>query len=162
MRKTILILLCLINSLGWAQERERTMIHIEHANLFRKVANSDAVRLVGDVHIRHDSTHFYCDSAYYYEKKNSFDAFQNVHINVNDSIDMYSRTMRYDGDRRFAEFFDDVRMNDDSTELLTDYMTYDRDEHLASYPHYGVTTRGDKQLITFTMSKNRNSLRSSR
>ncbi len=148
MRKTILILLCLITSIGWAQERERTMIHIEHASQFRKVANSDAVRLVGDVHIRHDSTHFYCDSAYYYEKKNSFDAFQNVHINVNDSIDMYSRTMRYDGDRRFAEFFDDVRMNDDSTELLTDYMTYDRDEHLASYPHYGVTTRGDKQLIS--------------
>ena len=148
MRNTIVIILCLVATLGWAQERERTMIHIEHANLFRKVANSDAVRLVGDVHIRHDSTHFYCDSAYYYERRNSFDAFQNVHINVNDSIDMYSRTMSYDGDRRFAEFYDDVRMTHHSTELLTDYMTYDRNEHLASYPHYGVTTRGDKQLIS--------------
>ena len=148
MKKAILFLFVFITTIGWAQERERTKIHIEHASQFHKAANSDAVRLLGQVHIRHDSTHFYCDSAYYYEKKNSFDAFQNVHICVNDSIDMYSRTMRYDGDQRFAEFFDDVRMTDDSTELLTDYMTYDRNAHLACYPHYGVTTRGDKQLIS--------------
>lgn len=132
--------------LSWGQER--TLIHIEHADQLNKLAGSDAVRLIGHVHIRHDSTHFYCDSAYYYEEINSFDAFQNVHIKVNDSIDMYSRTMNYDGDLRFAEFFDEVRMMDDSTLLETEYMTYDRDQHLASYPHHGITTRGDKQLIS--------------
>jgi hypothetical protein len=128
--------------------QERTMIHIEHANQFHKTAGSEAMRLLGDVHIRHDSTHFYCDSAYYYEEKNSFDAFQHVHIKVNDSVDMYSRTMTYDGDRRFAEFFNDVRLMDDSTLLETEYMTYDRNLHLANYPHHGVTTRGDKKLIS--------------
>ena len=61
---------------------------------------------------------------------------------------MYSRTMIYDGDSRFAEFFDDVRMMDDSTLLETEYMTYDRNEHLACYPHHGVTTRGDKKLVS--------------
>ena len=132
--------------MGRAQER--TMIHIEHANQFHKTAGSDAMRLLGDVHIRHDSTHFYCDSAYYYEERNSFDAFQHVHIKVNDSVDMYSRTMVYDGDRRFAEFFNDVRLMDDSTLLETEYMTYDRNQHLANYPHHGVTTRGDKKLIS--------------
>ena len=131
---------------GWAQER--THVHIEHANQLQKVSGSEAVRLLGDVHIRHDSTHFYCDSAYYYEKRNSFDAFQNVHIKVNDSVDMYSRTMIYDGDRRFAEFFEDVRLMDDSTLLVTEYMTYDRNRHLASYPDHGVTTRGDKKLVS--------------
>ena len=147
MRGRIIILVFILMSvMGWAQER--THVHIEHANQLHKTAGSDAVRLLGDVHIRHDSTHFYCDSAYYYEDKNSFDAFQNVHINVNDSIDMYSRTMVYDGDRRFAEFFDNVRMMDDSTLLETEYMTYDRNLHLASYPRHGVTTRGDKQLIS--------------
>jgi lipopolysaccharide export system protein LptA len=131
---------------GWSQER--TLVHIEHANQFHKTSGSDAVRLIGNVHIRHDSTHFYCDSAYYYEKRNSFDAYQNVHINVNDSIDMYCTTMNYDGDLRFAEFFNEVKMKDDSTLLETDYMTYDRDQHLACYPHHGVTTRGDKMLVS--------------
>lgn len=129
-------------------QKERTRIHIEHADQFHKQAGSEAVRLLGHVHIRHDSTNFFCDSAYYFEEQNSFDAYQNVHINVNDSVDMYSRTMKYDGDRRFAQFFDDVKMMDDSTLLETEYMTYDRDLHLACYPHHGVTTRGDKQLIS--------------
>ena len=142
------MILCLMGVIGWAQEKERTMIHIEHANQFHKTAASEAVRLLGDVHIRHDSTHFFCDSAYYYEERNSFDAFYHVHIKINDSIDMYSRTMTYDGDLRFAEFFNEVRMTDDSTVLETEYMTYDRNAHLASYPHHGVTTRGDKKLVS--------------
>ena len=148
MRKFLFIVFCLITTLGWAQEKERTLIHIEHANKLHKSAGSDAVRLLGNVHIRHDSTHFYCDSAYYYEAMNSFDAFQNVHININDSVDMYSRTMKYDGNLRFAEFFDEVRLMDDSTLLETEYMTYDRNEHLASYPNHGVTTRGNKKLVS--------------
>ena len=146
MKKLLLIVFCLVTAACWSQER--THIHIEHANQLQKVSGSEAVRLLGDVHIRHDSTHFYCDSAYYYEERNSFDAFQNVHIKINDSVDMYSRTMVYDGDRRFAEFFDDVRMMDDSTLLVTEYMTYDRNRHLASYPDHGVTTRGDKKLVS--------------
>lgn len=127
---------------------QRVMVHIEHANQFHKTAGSDAVRLLGNVHIRHENTHFYCDSAYYNEKRNSFDAYQNVHIRVNDSIDMYCVTLSYDGDRRFAEFFDEVRLMDDSTVLETSYMTYDRNEHLACYPDHGVTTRGDKKLVS--------------
>lgn len=150
MKRILLFVCCLITTVGWAQEpqRERTLIHIEHANQLHKTAGSEAVHLIGNVHIRHDSTHFYCDSAYYYEAMNSFDAFQNVHIKINDSIDMYSRTMKYDGNLRFAEFFDNVRMKDDSTLLRTEYMTYDRNLHLASYPHHGITTRGDKQLVS--------------
>ena len=145
-RIALIITLCFLNVFLLAQER--TLVHIVHANQLHKSAGVDAVILKGAVHIRHDSTHFYCDSAYYYESMNSFDAFQNVHINVNDSIDMYSRTMKYDGNTRFAEFFDDVRMKDDSTLLETQYMTYDRVGHLASYPNHGVTTRGDKQLVS--------------
>ena len=124
------------------------MIHIERANQIQKKKGLDAVVLKGNVHLRHDSTHFYCDSAYYYEAKNSFDAFQNVHIKINDSIDMYSCMMLYDGNLRFAEFFDEVKMMDDSTLLETEYMTYDRDQHLACYPEHGVTTRGDKTLVS--------------
>ena len=145
-RVVLIIALCLSSVVLLSQER--TLIHIEHANQLHKAPGSEAVVLKGRVHIRHDNTHFYCDSAYYYEQQNSFDAFQNVHIKVNDSIDMYSRTMTYDGDRRFAEFFDEVRMMDDSTLLETEYMTYDRNLHLASYPDHGVTTRGDKRLVS--------------
>jgi len=97
--------------------QERTTIHIEHANQMLKTLESEAVLLKGNVHIRHDNTHFYCDSANYF-------------------------------DGRYAELFSHVRMVDDSTLLETEHLTYDRDQHLACYPNHGVTTRGDKKLVS--------------
>lgn len=137
-----------------AQEQDtvppkKTRIHIEH---YDKATYSksmgDMQRLIGHVKIRHDSTYFYCDSAYFYEKNNSFDAYQNVHIIVNDSVEIFSDLLNYDGDTRFAEFFDNVKLMDDSTTLYTEYLTYDRNLHLACYPDSATTYRGDKTLIS--------------
>ncbi|HPE43512.1 MAG TPA: OstA-like protein, partial [Bacteroidales bacterium] len=107
---------------------QKTVIHIERA----KRANYDArlgkdvQRLVGDVILRQDSTLFYCDSAYLNEKTRNFDAFGSVHINVNDSMDIYSDRLIYNGDTRIAELFDNVKLIDDSTFLETQYLLYNR------------------------------------
>lgn len=130
-------------------QRKKTRVHIEHYDkaTYSK-SQGDMQRLIGHVKIRHDSAYFFCDSAYFYEKTNSFDAYQNVHIIVNDSVEIFSDLMNYDGNTRFAEFFDNVRLMDDSTTLYTEYMTYDRNEHLACYPDSATTIRGDKTLIS--------------
>ena len=128
-------------------QRKKTRINILH---YDKATYSksmgDVQRLIGNVKMRHDSAYFFCDSAYYYQKNNSFDAYQNVHIIVNDSVEIYSDLLNYDGDRRFAEFHNNVRLRDDSTNLYTEYLTYDRNLHLASYPDSATTVRGDKTL----------------
>ena len=128
-------------------QRKKTRINILH---YDKATYSksmgDVQRLIGNVKMRHDSAYFFCDSAYYYQKNNSFDAYQNVHIIVNDSVEIFSDLLTYDGDRRFAEFHDNVRLRDDSTMLYTEYLTYDRNLHLASYPDSATTVRGDKTL----------------
>ena len=128
-------------------QRKKTRINILH---YDKATYSksmgDVQRLIGNVKMRHDSAYFFCDSAYYYQKNNSFDAYQNVHIIVNDSVEIFSDLLNYDGDRRFAEFHNNVRLRDDSTNLYTEYLTYDRNLHLASYPDSATTVRGDKTL----------------
>ena len=128
-------------------QRKKTRINILH---YDKATYSksmgDVQRLIGHVKMRHDSAYFFCDSAYYYQKNNSFDAYQNVHIIVNDSVEIFSDLLNYDGDHRFAEFHDNVRLRDDSTMLYTEYLTYDRNLHLASYPDSATTVRGDKTL----------------
>ena len=128
-------------------QRKKTRINILH---YDKATYSksmgDVQRLIGNVKMRHDSAYFFCDSAYYYQKNNSFDAYQNVHIIVNDSVEIFSDLLNYDGDRRFAEFHDNVHLRDDSTNLYTEYLTYDRNLHLASYPDSATTVRGDKTL----------------
>ena len=128
-------------------QRKKTRVNIEHYDkaTYSK-SHGDMQRLIGHVRIRHDSAYFFCDSAYFYEKNNSFDAYQNVHIIVNDSVEIFSDLLNYDGNTRFAEFFDNVKLMDDSTTLLTEYMTYDRNLHLASYPDSAITYRGDKTL----------------
>ena len=150
----IVSLFLLLSQMLVAQEqdtvqRKKTRIHIEHYDVatFSK-SMGDMQRLIGHVKMRHDSAYFFCDSAYFFQKTNSFKAFQNVHIIVNDSVEVFSDLLDYDGNTRFAEFFDNVKLMDDSTTLLTEYMTYDRNMHLACYPDSATTYRGDKTLIS--------------
>lgn len=156
MKNRILLILSLLLSATFSLfaqeetgEKKKTKVNIEHYDRISYNRNiGDFQRLIGNVRIRHDSALFFCDSAYFYDKTNSFDAYDNVHIIVNDSVNVYCDSLLYSGDLRFAELFDNVKLQDDSTTLLTEYMTYDRDQHLASYPNYAVTTRGDKQLVS--------------
>ena len=144
---SLLLLPALFASAQNASEKKKTKVHIENYDrMTYSKSLGDMQRLIGHVKIRHDSAYFFCDSAYFYEKTNSFDAYQNVHIIVNDSVEIFSDLLNYDGNARFAEFFDNVRLRDDSTTLYTEYLTYDRNLHLAAYPDSATTIRGDKTL----------------
>ena len=130
--------------------QKKTTIHILNADRadYDERLGRDVQRLIGNVVMRQDSTYFYSDSAYYNERTKFFDGFGNVHINVNDSIDIYSNILKYNGETKFAELLYDVVLKDDSTVLKTQYMTYDRVEHLATYPNKGTITRNDKKLVS--------------
>ena len=131
-------------------QKKTTTIHILNADKanYDERLGKNVQRLIGNVVMRQDSTYFYSDSAYYNEKTKFFDGFGNVHIKVNDSTDIYSKLLKYNGETRFAELFHDVILKDDSTILNTEYMTYDRVGHLASYPNHGTITRNDKKLVS--------------
>ena len=130
-------------------QRKKTKVHIENYDkMTYSKSMGDMQRLIGNVRIRHDSTFFFCDSAYFFEKTNSFNAYQNVHIVVNDSVEIFSDLLHYDGNTRFAEFYYNVRLMDDSTTLYTEYLTYDRNMHLAAYPNNATTMRGNKTLTS--------------
>jgi len=144
---TILSFICLTVN---AQQRNKTFIHIEHADhqVYDERYGKDVERLVGNVILRQDSTYFYSDSAHFNEQTRYFDGFGNVHIKVNDTTDIFSDKCKYSGDIKFAELFDNVVLKDDSTVLKTNYMTYDRNKRLATYPRRGSITRGDKNLVS--------------
>ena len=148
MRYFILTILLFLTFSVSAQKK--TTIHILNADRadYDERLGRDVQRLIGNVVMRQDSTYFYSDSAYYNEKTKFFDGFGNVHINVNDSVDIYSKVLKYNGETKFAELLYDVVLKDDSTVLKTQYMTYDRNEHLATYPNKGTITRNDKKLIS--------------
>ena len=149
--KTIILTLfvCLCWTLA-AQQTGKTFVHIEHADhqVYDESYGKDVERLIGNVVLRQDSAYFYSDSAHFNEKTRYFDGFGHVHIKVNDTTDIFSDKCKYSGDIKFAELFDNVILKDDSTVLKTNYMTYDRNMHLATYPRHGTITRNDKNLVS--------------
>ena len=149
-RRLLLSLILFLSSLAAVAQTEskKTTIHVDRAREISYSKADGAQRLVGDVVLRHDSTLFYCDTALLYENSKSMKASGRVHIIVNDSVDIFSDMMNYDGNSLFAEFFGNVRLMDDSTLLVTEYMTYDRNLHMASYPDHAVTTRGANTLVS--------------
>lgn len=148
MKHYLLVILLLLSNVIVAQKK--TTIHILNADKadYDERLGRDVQRLIGNVIMRQDSTYFYSDSAYFNEKTKFFDGFGNVHIIVNDSVNIYSKLLKYNGETKFAELFHDVILKDDSTTLKTQYMTYDRVGHLATYPNNGTTTRNDKKLVS--------------
>ncbi len=145
LKYAVILAFCLFSLALTAQEK-KTKIYVDRAREISYSKTESAQRLVGDVALRHDSARFFCDTAFLYENSKSMKAYGNVHIIANDSVDIYSNRMNYDGNTRFAEFFGNVRLMDDSTLLVTEYLTYDRDAHKASYPNHAITTRGHNTL----------------
>ena len=87
---------------------------------FNEAENPDAWILVGDVQFRRDSMYMYCDSAHYFPKKNSFQAFENVRMEQGDTLFLFGDYLDYDGDANLARVRGNVKLVDKNTTLETD------------------------------------------
>lgn len=109
------------------KQQPKSKVYLIHSDLLRKDSrHPDAQVVVGNVVFRHDSVYMYCDSAYYYDKISSFEAFSNVKMNQGDTLFLYGDRLFYDGNTQIAEVRMNVRMENKNTTLLTDSLNYDR------------------------------------
>ena len=88
--------------------------------------NPDAQILRGHVRFLHDGVVLTCDSAYYYEENNSFDAFGHVKMNQHDTLTLISKVLYYDGNDQMAQARHDVVLTHHKSKLYTDSLDYDR------------------------------------
>ena len=91
-------------SAGKGKAKEDTRIYLEHADVlhFDQTENPDATILNGKVHFTHQGARLYCDSAYFYEASNSFEAFGNVKMYQGDTVSLFSDYAYYDGNEQIA------------------------------------------------------------
>ena len=117
-----------------AKRTNTSKVYLLHSDLLKKSKNLPDVQVVvGDVVFRHDSVYLYCDSAYFYEKKNMLEAFSEVRMEQGDTLSLYGDYMSYDGNTQIAQVRKNVRMENRSTVLLTDSLNYDRLAKLGYY-----------------------------
>lgn len=130
------------------RQQPKSKVYLLHSDLLRKDARHlDAQVVVGNVIFRHDSIYMYCDSAFYYDKKSSFEAFSNVKMNQGDTLFLYSDRLYYDGISQIAEARMNVRMENQNTTLLTDSLNYDRVYNLG-YFFDGGTLMDNENVLT--------------
>lgn len=118
----------------------KTTIYLEHSNtlLFDQDRLPDCQILIGDVRFRHDDALMYCDSAHFFSKSNTLNAYSNVHIVQGDSVNIYGDKLYYDGNTRLARLRNNIRLENDKAKLFTDSLNYDRNANVAYYFDHGT------------------------
>ena len=155
-RILLLSILCLFGFCLVAQVRPKrnaaqpakSKVYLLHSDVLKKSKdNPNAQILVGDVVFRHDSIYMYCDSACFYEKTNSLEAFDNVKMVQGDTLFLYGDHLFYDGDTQVAQVRNNVRMENRTITLTTDSLNYDRIANLG-YFFDGGTLMDEQNVLT--------------
>ena len=133
-----------------AKNRGSSMVQLERSNtlLYNQDLYPGIQILLGNVVFRHDNALLFCDSAYFYEQANSFDAFSNVRIVQADTLTVYGDFLNYNGNTKLARIWDNVKMVNRNTVLTTNVLYYDRNQNLAFYDTGGVIVDGQNTLTS--------------
>lgn len=140
-----------------ANRYQEGKVFLEHADLlhYDKIPVAEDAEeipeqyqvLNGNVVMRKGDMFMYCDSAYFYEESNSFDAFGNVRMEQGDTLFVYADELNYDGASElailYADFGKKVRLINKDVKLETDVFNYDMLNEVGYYTNGGVLT--DKQ-----------------
>ena len=127
------------------------IIQILHGNSLRDKTIDSVTNLrtiTGDVILKEGLTLFYCDSATINSRTNVMEAFGNVHINQNDSINTYSQYLRYVGADRMAFLKKDVKLTDKKGTLYTQDLVYDLKSSIGNYTTGGKVVNGTSVLTS--------------
>jgi lipopolysaccharide export system protein LptA len=119
---------------------KKSYVHLLHTDItrFDEAIDPEAWILVGNVNFRRDSMYMFCDSAHYYQKRNSFLAFGNVRMEQGDTLFLYGDYLDFDGVTNVARVRNNVRLIDKDIVLETDSLDYDRNRNLGYFFEYGV------------------------
>jgi lipopolysaccharide export system protein LptA len=88
------------------------------------------------------------DSAYFYPKRNGFDAFGHVNITQGDTLNIYSDKLNYNGNTKVAILTDNVRMIDKDAILTTNYLTYNTATRIGTYTGGGKLVNKENVLTS--------------
>lgn len=132
-----------------AKYPKSSLIYLENSDalFFDQVMFPDIQVLKGNVRFRHENAVLHCDSAYFNDVNNTFDAFGRIKMVQGDTLFIYGDYLNYDGNTRLARLRDNVKMVNRNTTLTTDSMNYDRTVNLAYY-YTGGKVVDDVNVLT--------------
>ena len=127
------------------------LIRLISADTYRRVKQDSLTELnmlIGHVVLQQGNTIFSCDSCVQNTSTNQIEAFGNVHINDNDSVQTYSQYLKYLGDSRMAYLQKSVKLTDGKGTLTTEELEYDMNSKIGSYRNNGKVVNGTTVLTS--------------
>jgi lipopolysaccharide export system protein LptA len=109
---------------------------------------TELLMLVGHVVLKQETTTFYADSAIFNRNTKIVEAFKNVHINDNDSVNIYSDYLLYHTDTKIATLKKAVRLTDGKSNLYTEELEYDMNQKTGVYTKGGRVVNGTSVLTS--------------
>ncbi len=94
-------------------------------------------KLIDLVHLRHDSTDLFCDSALFFTNENRFEAYGNVLLQRGDSIELTCDSLIYFGNKSIANAYSNVFLRKDTVNLYSNNLEYHIDDRKALYNNHG-------------------------
>ncbi len=126
-------------------------VFLEKADSLSSHTNLDYQILMGNVHFRRGGMNMYCDSAHFYEKSGSFEAFGNVKMRQGDTLFIDADQLYYSDSLQLATLYADpgkkVKLRNRKVTLLTDIFNYDLGLDLGYYD-VGGQLIDDKNRLT--------------
>lgn len=141
---------CLLFLTTFAFAQQPSRIELVNANTLEGgvFQGKKLKRFLGNVTFKQDNVFLYCDSAYFYDERNAIDAFSNVHVVQGDSLNLYGDLLKYDGNTKKAELFNNIRMTDKKMTLTTEQLNYDLNTRVANYNTHGKIVDKDNVLTS--------------
>ncbi|MCP4458592.1 MAG: LPS export ABC transporter periplasmic protein LptC [Cytophagales bacterium] len=115
-----------------AQGQDKVKYTAEGSMDVFKLKGEKVQRLIEKVVFTQKTTTIYCDSAFFYRKRNSMEAFGRVRI-VDDSVTITARNLYYNGNTRKAELRNKVVYTKGVMRLTTDNLDYDMESEISHY-----------------------------
>lgn len=118
-----------------ANRHVKNKVFLEHADILSMDENisPNYQVLTGNVKFRKQGMYMYCDSAHFYDKTNSLDAFGNVRMEQGDTLFVFADVMYYDGQNELARLRYNVKMKNRAVTLFTDSLNYSIPQNLGYY-----------------------------
>ena len=131
-----------------ANRHQKNKIFLEKADFLvaNEMISTDYQILRGNVEFSKSGTRLYCDSAYFYDKTNSLDAFGHVKMNQGDTLFVYADLLYYNGQDEIAQLRRNVRLVNRDVTLYTDSLDYDMVENLGYYFEGGKIVDSKNEL----------------
>lgn len=135
-----------------ADRTDPNKVFLEHADslVMNERVSTEYMVLYGNVVFRKGGMMMYCDSAHFYEKSNSLDAYSNVRMEQGDTLFIYGHELYYDGMTEHATLYGNhtrkARLINRDVKLETDIFHYDMKRNVGYYDVGGVLTDNVNRL----------------